>query len=703
MDAAQEARCKEMLDQILVMVTKMASDLEACNAAFRTAPPAFVADSDSSGREVDATTGTGYNSVLATLRSLASASASESKAAARSLADHDPSADRASSYIVVADQDSASVTPCIDRFVLATARSILYGRGFFFTVPSRATSNQVLGRPIGKHIFGDKLPAMATTRTLELTLISAKDLKDVNLLSKMEVYAMLSLSGDPLSRKCSMQGHGSDEVTTLSLCAFSMTAVAIKGTLHHEENTSELLRILMLVEHVKLLSFGALGMSIFGVFKDWQEQPWPPPMLVEILGSQVEDSIIELRPNPWPSFEHSVSLIHRVSYMLLSCDTNLQQLGNLTGFSIIWDVSILNLFADPSKCRVQIAAMICVRIVWCFPSEHVSVDYLLALFTMMALNLQREITMDWSSSAWYLSLYWDIQMEQMQNEDMILAHEKQWQNEKTVLCLKPWALYGHKQVTDQKVELRPWPSFSCYPTKACANALSYIEEQKALYVQTWRLINVLDWCQIHSINLNQVCFSEIQQLVGIHWKEIRSELRDNGTPPVQLKKASRAYAGGIKIPIDAALQTVLIFGAVGFLLPCENIGSETTCFLNASIQQILLQDNEAIVQGWLSGSDLKKVALFGCPTVERRTVFASKRLRAFFNLQEEKICSNCKLRSSCKFVNQEVARHNKVILSDTMRVISLFVLDACEQQLQVTAELKASVCKLLKDTINLSS
>ena len=67
----------------------------------------------------------------------------------------------------------------------------------------------------------------------------------------------------------------------------------------------------------------------------------------------------------------------------------------------------------------------------------------------------------------------------------------------------------------------------------------HVQEQKALYVQTWRLINVLDWCQIHSINLNQVCFSEIQQLVGIHWKEIRSELRDNGTPPVQLKKASR--------------------------------------------------------------------------------------------------------------------------------------------------------------------
>ncbi|CAO2205225.1 unnamed protein product [Urochloa humidicola] len=113
-------------------------------------------------------------------------------------------------------------------------------------------------------------------------------------------------------------------------------------------------------------------------------------------------------------------------------------------------------------------------------------------------------------------------------------------------------------------------------------------------------------------------------------------------------------------------------------------------------------DNQVVAK-WLSGSDLKKIALFGCPTVERRTVFASKRLRAFFNIQEDKICSSCKLRSSCKFANQEVLRHNKVILSDTMRIISLLVLDACPKELQVTAELKASICKVLKDTINLSS
>jgi hypothetical protein len=37
-------------------------------------------------------------------------------------------------------------------------------------------------------------------RVLEVTIQSAKDLKRVNLLSRMEVYAVVSISGDPLAR-----------------------------------------------------------------------------------------------------------------------------------------------------------------------------------------------------------------------------------------------------------------------------------------------------------------------------------------------------------------------------------------------------------------------------------------------------------------------------------------------------------------------
>ncbi|CAI8590093.1 unnamed protein product [Vicia faba] len=36
-------------------------------------------------------------------------------------------------------------------------------------------------------------------RTLELNIISAKDLKDVNLFSKMDVYAVVSITGDPIN------------------------------------------------------------------------------------------------------------------------------------------------------------------------------------------------------------------------------------------------------------------------------------------------------------------------------------------------------------------------------------------------------------------------------------------------------------------------------------------------------------------------
>ncbi|CAN6351262.1 unnamed protein product [Urochloa humidicola] len=38
-------------------------------------------------------------------------------------------------------------------------------------------------------------------RTLELTLVSARDLRSVNLVSKMEVYAVAYLAGDPRARQ----------------------------------------------------------------------------------------------------------------------------------------------------------------------------------------------------------------------------------------------------------------------------------------------------------------------------------------------------------------------------------------------------------------------------------------------------------------------------------------------------------------------
>ncbi|XP_062208001.1 protein SRC2-like [Phragmites australis] len=69
-------------------------------------------------------------------------------------------------------------------------------------------------------------------RTLELTLISAKDLKEVNLLSKMEVYAVVSLSGDPRSRqRIQADRRGGRNPTWNATLRFTVPASGL-GSLH---------------------------------------------------------------------------------------------------------------------------------------------------------------------------------------------------------------------------------------------------------------------------------------------------------------------------------------------------------------------------------------------------------------------------------------------------------------------------------------
>ncbi|OVA16135.1 hypothetical protein BVC80_8927g16 [Macleaya cordata] len=50
------------------------------------------------------------------------------------------------------------------------------------------------------------------------------------------------------------------------------------------------------------------------------------------------------------------------------------------------------------------------------------------------------------------------------------------------------------------------------------------------------------------------------------------------------------------------------------------------------------RDHQEIIKS-LSDDDLKRIALFGCPSVERRTTFAAKRLRSFFSIQEDILCN----------------------------------------------------------------
>ncbi|GAA0168107.1 hypothetical protein LIER_22902 [Lithospermum erythrorhizon] len=115
------------------------------------------------------------------------------------------------------------------------------------------------------------------------------------------------------------------------------------------------------------------------------------------------------------------------------------------------------------------------------------------------------------------------------------------------------------------------------------------------------------------------------------------------------------------------------------------------------------KDSQEIAK-WLSASDLKKVALFGCPSLARKNVFSAKRLRTFFRIQENTVCDRCVLKKSCRFVNQSVWKGDtkSLNLAVIMRVITIYALESVPSELVVPEEIKSSVGRLLKEAVNLS-
>lgn len=125
-------------------------------------------------------------------------------------------------------------------------------------------------------------------------------------------------------------------------------------------------------------------------------------------------------------------------------------------------------------------------------------------------------------------------------------------------------------------------------------------------------------------------------------------------------------------------------------------------FLKSAVERFG-KDNQEI-SAWLSGSDLKAIALFGCPSKRKREVFAAKRLRTFFRIPEETVCSSCSLKRSCKFVNQRAWNDDtkNLRLDLLMRLLSAYSLEDISAELKLTDNVKTCVSRLIHDIVSLT-
>ncbi|CAI9088840.1 OLC1v1023283C1 [Oldenlandia corymbosa var. corymbosa] len=137
---------------------------------------------------------------------------------------------------------------------------------------------------------------------------------------------------------------------------------------------------------------------------------------------------------------------------------------------------------------------------------------------------------------------------------------------------------------------------------------------------------------------------------------------------------------------------------------------DITCFENSYAKDYIRyaaeqfgRDNREIAK-WLSGSDLKKVASFGCPSLGKKIVYSAKGLRRFFGIHENTVCNKCILKQSCKFVNLNGWKvDNKYLdLAMVMRVIPQYAMESVPPELVVPEEIKDSVNRLLTEAVNLS-
>lgn len=109
------------------------------------------------------------------------------------------------------------------------------------------------------------------------------------------------------------------------------------------------------------------------------------------------------------------------------------------------------------------------------------------------------------------------------------------------------------------------------------------------------------------------------------------------------------------------------------------------------------KDNAEISE-LLSTSDLRKAALFCCPSLETRVIAAVRRLRSFISSEEDIDCAPSDLEDICNTPSVKPLR-----LNDVIRLLCAYGLDAEKNEVPIPDDVRQSVVNLLEEIVDLST
>jgi len=204
----------------------------------------------------------------------------------------------------------------------------------------------------------------------------------------------------------------------------------------------------------------------------------------------------------------------------------------------------------------------------------------------------------------------------------------------------------------------------------------------------------------------------VSSLTSIFSKEQKKSVKaEQKKKKMKMQKKAEGVSGSLEHPWPEWVQFLEHLNERGYLSKALNFPGGPVDLRGLSTEELyafikfaavnFAKDHPEISK-LLSGSDVRKTVLFGCPSVEIKVVLAAKRLRSFRRI-EDTANGPINLENTNNAPSAKVSKGKSLELEDLVRLLCAFGLNAEKSQLSVPDETKQSVVNLLKELIDFSS